>query len=53
MQRHANAVAIVPNMTSKEAVGEKILAIKQPSVKPIPYRLLKKQNKTNISANLN
>ena len=51
--KHANAVAIVPNGTSKTAVGEKQLAIKQPKIKPMEYRLLKKQSKTSISATLN
>ena len=46
-------VANVPNGISKEAVGEKQLANKQPRVKPIVYFLLKKQSKTMISENLN
>ena len=51
--KHVKAVAIVPNKISKEAVGEKQLAIKHPNVKPILNLLLKKQSKTNISENLN
>ena len=49
MQRHASNVAAVPIGISKAAVGEKQFAIKHPSVKPITYFLLKKQNKTNNS----
>ena len=50
---HAKAVAIVPNGTSRTAVGEKQLAIRHPNVKPIEYFLLKKHRSTNISENLN
>ena len=53
IQRHANAVAKVPNKISSGAVGEKKLAIKHPKINPIAYLLLKKQNKTKISAKRN
>ena len=53
MPKHANKVAHVPNKTSKEAVGEKQFATKQPSVNPIAYFLLKKQRSTSTSEKRN
>ena len=49
MHKQANRVATVPKGISKVAVGEKQLANKQPSVKPIVCFLLKKHKSTSIS----
>ena len=53
MPKQAMSVAAVPNKTSKDAVGEKQLANKQPSVNPIACFLLKKQRRTKISEKRN
>ena len=51
--KHAIKVAAVPKKMSREAVGEKQLANKQPSVKPIACFLLKKHKSTKISEKRN